>query len=122
MTRARAVLYVLHEEPRPIVTRARAALCVLYEQLRPIVTRARAVLCVQEKGPEALAIESPMTDSQIVQGEAAVTATALTANGDRPHTPDDIPAADEDNGWVVPLDQAPPAADGMASKTEDTQF
>ena len=78
--------------------------------------------CFQEKGPETLAIESPMTDSQIVQGEGE-TETALTANGARPHTPDDIPAADEDNGWVVPLDQAPPpAADGMASKTEDTQF
>ena len=67
-----------------------------------------------------------MTDSQIVQEEGEElkeTEIALKANGDRPHTPDDIPAADDqDNGWVVPLDQAPPAADGRANKTEDTQF
>ena len=98
----------------------------------------------KEKEPEPWAVDSPLTDQQILQEEGRVAATTTTitstsastlpVNGDRPHVTldevdlannddDSIPAADEDNGWVVPLDQAPtPPPDGLAVKTEDTQF
>ncbi|KAL8612520.1 hypothetical protein ACOMHN_053774 [Nucella lapillus] len=107
----------------------------------------------EEKAGEPLAVENPMTDQQILNGEGQgcrrESETTLTINGTDPHhsystaTPTpissggggvdshnghgqwgDIPAADEDNGWVVPLDQAPLASTsfGMAERTEDTQF
>lgn len=74
----------------------------------------------EEKGEDShLAVDSPMTDAQITQGEAE---TTLTANGDHASPPDqDIPAADEDNGWVVPLEQGLQAG-GVAESSQDTHF
>ncbi|XP_076448445.1 uncharacterized protein LOC143285111 isoform X4 [Babylonia areolata] len=127
-----------------------AAICLLVLLVGLLVMRYRHrgvwVLAPdqEEKGSDLQAVENPMTDQQILQGEstpvpASTTATAtattsLTINGDHHHNNPpassfaedefkDIPAADEDNGWVVPLDQAPPSASqALAEKTEDTQF
>ncbi|XP_070191681.1 uncharacterized protein [Littorina saxatilis] len=111
---------------------AMATLCLLILLLGLLYVRCRRqgtwVLSPdhEEKGLEPGGVESPMTDAQITRGEEeeGEGEGVVTANGhERAHTPDDIPAADEDNGWVVPLDQAPaPASDWLAPKSEDTQF